>query len=343
MLDSSNRAIAIWLFVVAALIFSMVVLGGVTRLTRSGLSIVEWDPIMGAIPPLTEQKWQETFDKYKQYPEYRKVNTGMSLHEFKSIFWFEYFHRLLGRSIGLAFLIPFLYFLARKQIGRPLVPKLVIMFVLGGLQGLMGWYMVKSGLVDRPHVSQYRLTAHLALAITIYGYILWVAWGLFFPREQHDSAAVEPVRRLALALTVLVSVMIASGGFVAGTKAGFSYNTFPTMNGYWIPDGLYALSPWWLNWFDNVTTVQFNHRLIAWLLFFTVPAFWWFAQGRVTAPRARLALHLLLAALAMQIVLGIATLVNAVPVPLGAAHQAGALVVFTFALFINHQLRRPVV
>lgn len=338
--QDSNRAIAIWLFAVAALIFSMVVLGGVTRLTRSGLSIVEWAPIMGAVPPLSEQAWEETFDKYRQFPEYQKINKGMTVHEFKSIFWFEYSHRLLGRTIGLAFLVPFIIFLVRKKIPKKDAPKYVTMFVLGGLQGLLGWYMVKSGLVDRPHVSQYRLTAHLIAAFTIYSYILWVAWGLVLPKRESETPQLVKVRNFAIGLATLIVVMIISGGFVAGTKAGLAYNTFPTMNGYWIPDGLYALQPWWLNWFDNPTTIQFNHRTIAWMLIVAVPAFWFFAKQHIPDKPTRIALHLLLGMLVIQVVLGITTLLNAVPVSLGAAHQGGSLLLLTTALYLIRRLGR---
>ncbi|MCG6975084.1 MAG: COX15/CtaA family protein [Acidiferrobacterales bacterium] len=336
--QNSNRAIAIWLFVVAALIFSMVVLGGVTRLTRSGLSMVEWEPIMGVVPPITEEQWQETFHKYKQFPEYQKINKGMDVHEFKSIFWFEYSHRLLGRTIGLAFLIPFVFFVVRKKIEKRDVPKYLLMFVLGGLQGLLGWYMVKSGLVSRPHVSQYRLTAHLIAAIAIYSYILWIAWGLVVPRQETEAARLRPLRNLGIALTGLIVLMILSGGFVAGTKAGLAYNTFPTMNGYWVPDGLYAIQPWWLNWFENATTIQFNHRMIAWILIFSVPAYWYFAMRRHPDRATQLSLHLLLAMLIVQVTLGITTLLHAVPVALGAAHQAGALLLLTSALYVLRRL-----
>lgn len=333
-----NRRIALWLLACCALVFIMVVLGGVTRLTRSGLSIVEWDPIMGAIPPLTQTQWDATFDQYKQTPEYRKVNTGMSLSEFKSIFWVEYAHRLFGRSIGLAFFLPFLYFLIKGSIGRPLVPKLVTMFMLGGLQGALGWYMVRSGLVDEPRVSPYRLTAHLALAVVIYSYIFWTALGLLFPAGA--KAGVRRLRRFGLAVTGLVFAMILSGGFVAGNKAGFAFNTFPLMNGRFAPEGLYALQPWWTNLFENIATVQFNHRLIAYLLLLAIPAYWYAAQRFALPNRVHYALHALLAMLAIQVALGIATLLYIVPVPLAAAHQAGALVLLTLALFVNHGLRR---
>jgi cytochrome c oxidase assembly protein subunit 15 len=262
----------------------------------------------------------------------------MSVHEFKSIFWFEYSHRLLGRTIGLAFLIPFIFFVVRKQIEKQDVPKYLLMFVLGGLQGLLGWYMVKSGLVNRPHVSQYRLTAHLVAAIAIYSYILWVAWGLIVPKRDAEATRLRSLRNLGIGLTGLIILMIVSGGFVAGTKAGLAYNTFPTMNGYWVPEGLYAMQPWWLNWFENATTIQFNHRLIAWILILAVPAYWFHARRHAPDEATRLALHLLLAMLAIQVVLGITTLLHAVPVALGAAHQAGALLLLTTVLYVVRRL-----
>jgi cytochrome c oxidase assembly protein subunit 15 len=322
------------------MIYAMVVVGGVTRLTRSGLSMVEWEPIMGAIPPLNTAQWEQTFAKYRQTPEYLKVNSDMGLAEFKSIFWWEYSHRLLGRTIGLAFLLPFLYFLARRRIDRTLAPRLAGIFLLGGLQGGLGWFMVKSGLVNDPHVSQYRLTAHLAMAFLIYAYIFWVALGLLAPRPQHQGGAgVARLRRFSMAVTTLIGVMVLSGGFVAGLKAGYAFNTFPTMNGHWLPPGLLALEPAWRNLFENLATVQFDHRLIAYLLALVVPAFWW-AAGRIALPpRARRATHFLLAMLGVQITLGISTLLLIVPVPLAAAHQAGALMLFTLALWVNHELR----
>jgi cytochrome c oxidase assembly protein subunit 15 len=336
--STAHRRIALWLLVCAGLVFAMVVLGGVTRLTRSGLSIVEWQPLMGAIPPLSEADWLALFEKYKLTPEYLKVNVGMDLAGFKGIFWLEYLHRLLGRLIGIAFLLPFLYFLIRRQIDKPLVPKLVALFVLGGLQGLMGWLMVASGLVDMPRVSPYRLTAHLGLALLIYGYILWVALGLLYPRAE-AGPELRPLRRRGVALTALIVVTFLAGGFVAGTRAGFVFNDWPWMHGRLIPDGLYAMSPLWVDVFENVATVQFHHRLLAYALVLAVPLFWWRARAAGLPARARGALPWLLAALAAQVLLGILTLVYVVPVPLAALHQAGALVLFTLALYLNHALR----
>ncbi len=336
-----TRAVALWLFACCALVFAMVVVGGVTRLTHSGLSITEWQPIVGTVPPLSAQDWQEAFDKYRATPEYLQVNQGMTLDEFKGIFWWEYAHRVLGRVIGLAFLVPFLWFLVRRRIPPGYGGRLAAIFVLGGLQGAMGWYMVKSGLVDDPRVSQFRLTAHLGLAIIIFAAMFWVALSLLDARRTASAeAALRPVRRWALGLVALVFLQILSGGFVAGIRAGFAYNTFPLMNGQVIPPEIMMLGPWWRNFFYNMATVQFDHRLLAWLLAFAVPVLWWkAARTAAVAPRARLASHLLLAMLAVQIALGILTLLHVVPLPLAAAHQAGAVLLMAASLNLAHKLR----
>jgi cytochrome c oxidase assembly protein subunit 15 len=335
----NDRAVAAWLLVCCALVFAMVVVGGVTRLTHSGLSMVEWQPVTGALPPLDQEQWHEIFLKYQGTPEYRHVNKNMSLAEFKGIFWWEYVHRLLGRLIGVAFLLPFLWFALRGRIARTLVPKLLGIFALGALQGALGWYLVKSGLVDDPRVSQYRLTAHLGIAFLIYAAMLWVALDLLHLRAPAgESAAPRGLRRFAIAIALLIFVMTLSGGLVAGTRAGLAYNTFPLMDGYLVPPGMLATDPWYLNFFTNLTTIQFDHRLIAWLLALLAPWFWLRAR-RGPFPRAKLGADLLLGALALQVALGISTLVFAVPVALAAAHQAGALIVFGAALFLVHSMR----
>ncbi len=336
-----NKPVFIWLLVVCVLIFCMVVLGGVTRLTNSGLSMVEWEPIMGIIPPLHEAEWLQTFEKYKQSPEYKKINLGMDMHQFKSIFYFEYAHRVLGRIIGLAFLLPFLYFLIRKKIAWAMAPKMLIMFILGGLQGVLGWYMVKSGLVHNPHVSQYRLTAHLLAAISIYAYILWVAMGMVWDNRQNTAVAgFGRLRMAALGITALTLIMIISGGFVAGTKAGYAFSTFPLMNGQFIPDGLLSLSPWYTNFFENILSIQFNHRMMAYALFIAIPVYWLHIQKSALQQRTKLIAHGLLMMLGIQVSLGISTLLFHVPVPLAAAHQAGALILLSLALLLNHELRK---
>src|ERR1041385_1635017 len=332
---NGDRIVAAWLLACCALVFAMVVVGGVTRLTHSGLSIVEWQPIVGPLPPLDEAAWQETFAKYKQTPEYRLVNPGMSLEGFKGIFWWEYVHRLLGRLIGEAFLLPLLWFALRGRIARALAWKFAAIFGLGALQGALGWYMVQSGLVDNPRVSQFRLTAHLGIAFLIYAAMLWIAFDLLFARADPGS---RRLRRFASALAALVFVMVLSGGLVAGTRAGLAYNTFPLMNGRFVPPEILALEPSYLNFSNNISTVQFDHRLIAWLLAFLVPWFWLRVRRNSASERAKLAADLFLGALALQIALGIATLLLAVPLPLAAAHQAGALLVFSAALFAAHSL-----
>jgi len=335
-----DRQVATWLLFCAAVVFGMILLGGVTRLTHSGLSIVEWKPLVGIVPPLSEQAWQETFDKYRQFPEYQKVNRGMSVEEFKSIFMFEYLHRLLGRLIGVMFLLPLLYFAWRGRIRRGLAPKLVVLFFLGGCQGLLGWYMVKSGLVDNPRVSQYRLTAHLGVAAAIYAYMLWLAFDLLFGAAQAVPGRPRPYARWSLALVGLVYLMILSGGLVAGTRAGFAYSTWPLMGDSFIPRGLYAGTPAWMDMFEDITTVQFNHRMFAYLLVVLIGVFAALVYRSGVGGRVKLAVTLLLLALALQVTLGITTLLLHVPLALAAAHQGGAMLLLTATLFASHVLVR---
>lgn len=329
---------AAWLLLCCGMIFAMVILGGVTRLTGSGLSMVEWNPIFGIVPPVGEQAWEEVFSKYRASPEYLHINTGMDLEGFKKIYWFEYAHRVLGRSIGMVFLLPFLYFLYRRMLNRRMALRLGAAFLLGGLQGLLGWYMVKSGLVDQPHVSQYRLTAHLALALLIYGWLLWLLFDLVLPPPDDNDRTASALRPLSRALLGLVSITIVSGGFVAGLKAGLAYNTFPKMGDQWLPPAGWMLQPGWRNLFENIATVQFNHRLLAALTFFSILALWLYAQVTKPGKALRYPLHLLMLAAIIQVSLGISTLLLHVPTGLAATHQAGALVLLSAALFLNHRL-----
>jgi cytochrome c oxidase assembly protein subunit 15 len=337
---SVRRQIAIWLFACSAMVFAILVVGGVTRLTHSGLSIVEWKPIVGIIPPLNQAEWDETFDKYKMTPEYQKVNHQMALDEFKFIFYWEYWHRVLGRLIGVVFLVPFAYFLLRRKLDPPLISKLVGIFLLGGMQGAMGWYMVKSGLVDDPRVSQYRLTAHLSLAFLIFIAMMWVALGLWHERARVTAdATLRGLQRTGFWLGILAFYMVITGGFVAGIRAGKAYNTFPLMNGHVLPPESFILDPWYLNFFNNMALVQFDHRTGAWLLALFVLWIWVKSRAPVVSPRAKFVASLLLVVVAAQIVLGVVTLLAAVPVALGAAHQGGAMVVFAVLLWLNHELR----
>lgn len=339
--SSADRAVAAWLVVCCALVFAMVVVGGLTRLTESGLSIVEWQPISGVLPPLDEAHWRELFEKYQRTPQYQQVNRGMSLEEFKGIFWLEYFHRLLGRLVGLAFLLPYLYFLARRRLERGLAWKLAGVFALGAAQGVLGWLMVASGLVSEPRVSHFRLTAHLALAFAIYAAMLWIALDLALGRGAPEA---QPVRaRLAApAWTVvgLTAFMVLTGGLVAGLRAGRAYNTFPLMDGHFVPPEVFLLEPWWKNFFFNMATVQLDHRLGAYALL-AAAAWLWVRALRSDAPHGvRTLVHALAAAVLAQGALGVATLLGGVPIALATLHQAGALVVLTVALALAHRLAR---
>ncbi len=337
-------SVAAWLFLCCIMIYAMVVLGGVTRLTGSGLSMVEWDPIFGIVPPLDQAAWQDVFSKYQASPEYQKINVGMDLAGFKSIYWFEYAHRVLGRTIGTVFLLPLVFFWWRGKLSPRLKPRLAIAFVLGGLQGLLGWYMVKSGLVNDPHVSQYRLTAHLALALVIYAWLFWLFLGLIDRRSPDDRRPGFASRFGAWALTALAATTIVSGGFVAGLKAGHVYNTFPKMGGQWLPPAGWSLEPGWHNLFENIATVQFDHRVLAVTTLLSIVVFWWVKRPGLESARSRLAANLLLIAGLVQVSLGISTLLLHVPVALAATHQAGAVLVLTAALFLSHCLNadRPV-
>jgi heme a synthase len=336
----ASRLVALWLLICCVLLFAMVVVGGVTRLTHSGLSITEWQPIVGTLPPLSAGDWNEAFAKYALTPEYQQVNRGMSLDAFKRIYWWEYFHRLLGRAIGVVFLVPLLWFVVRRKIPAGYAPCLFAIFLLGGLQGALGWYMVQSGLVDDPRVSQLRLTAHLGLAFLIFAAMLWTALSLLRPAPASADRRARQLARFAAAIAALVFVMVLSGGLVAGIRAGFAYNTFPLMNGRWVPSEVAMLDPWYANLVNNMATVQFDHRLIAWLLALLIPVYWWrVRRARGASANARSASDLLLVMLLIQLSLGITTLLLVVPLPLAAGHQAGAVLLFAAALNAAHAAR----
>ena len=333
---SQDKRVATWLLICCALVFAMVVLGGVTRLSGSGLSMVDWRPVTGLLPPLSDEGWEKTFAMYQQSPQFQKTNSNMDVDAFKGIFWLEYLHRLLGRLIGIVFFVPFVVFAVKRYISKSEWPKYSFMFVLGGLQGVLGWYMVKSGLVDNPHVSQYRLTAHLVAAFLIYAYMLWVALSLLHPRRSKNR---HPWFGRAVAVTALVSVTVISGGFVAGLDAGKIFNSFPMMGDYWIPPGVLALEPTWRNFFDNPATVQLDHRFLAMTTFAIVVAFWVGMRTTGLSQRTATALSMLLAVLFVQVSLGILTLINSVPLALASGHQAVAMLLFTASLYLSHCLR----
>jgi heme a synthase len=331
-----TRPVAVWLLICCAMIFLMVMIGGFTRLTWSGLSITEWQPVTGAIPPLSAADWQAEFAKYQQTSQYKLLNAGMSLGDFKTIFLWEYVHRLWGRLIGFVYLLPFLYFLVRGRIPRRLAWPLAGIFALGGAQGALGWWMVMSGFANRIEVSQYRLTAHLALALVIYAATLWTALGLLRPPS---SDAPRWLRRGSGIVLAMVSLTIVAGGFVAGLNAGLTYNTFPLMDGSFVPAGYAQLSPFIRNWFENIPAVQFDHRLLAETTVTAVIVLWLAATRAALPHPARVALRALLAMALLQVSLGISTLLLVVPVPLAAAHQAGAVLLLTAALVLHHRLR----
>jgi cytochrome c oxidase assembly protein subunit 15 len=342
--DDRRIAVARWLLTCCVLVFALIVVGGVTRLTHSGLSITEWQPIVGMVPPLTDAQWDEAFAKYQATPEFRQVNRGIGIEGFKSIFWWEYAHRLLGRLIGLAFIVPLLWFAARRTLPAVprLMPQLFLIFILGGLQGALGWYMVQSGLVDDPRVSQLRLAAHLGLALLIFAAMFWTALSLLRSANPAD-ARIKPHFRASVAIAALVFVMALSGGLVAGIRAGFAYNTFPLMNGHVVPPEIMLIRPWYMNFIDNMATVQFDHRLLACVLAIAVPLWWWRVHAAPAVPAAaRLAAHLLMAMLLIQLALGISTLLMVVPVPLAVLHQSGAVLLFAASLNAASALRlRP--
>jgi len=331
MTKSDRYSIGFWLLGVCLMLFIMVILGGVTRLTESGLSMVDWRPVEGFLPPLSEEAWQRAFKMYKASPEFIKVNFWMTLADFKTIYWMEFTHRVWGRAIGIAFLLPFLYFVARRRIDRQLMPKLILAFILGGGQGMLGWYMVKSGLVDRPDVSQYRLAAHLGLAIAIYLYLLWLALCQFSPRGLN-----KPSGKLRLhAGVVLIWAFVTAiwGAFVAGIDAGHVFNTFPLMGESFVPNDMFSLEPGPINFFENAATVQFAHRILAISLVLIVIALWIRTARAPAFGRFRMASNILALLAICQAGLGIATLLSDVQIEIAATHQAGAILLLTGAIW----------
>ncbi len=321
-----------WLWLCAAMIFAIVVIGGITRLTESGLSITEWRPVTGAVPPLSEAEWQAAFARYQLIPEFREKNAGMTLAEFKTIFWWEYVHRLWGRLIGAVFALPLLWFVVAGRVRGALAWKLAGLLALGGLQGAIGWWMVASGLVDRSDVSPYRLAIHLGLALVIYALIVRLALDLASRPAARDTG----LHLFGMLVIAAVALTILAGAFVAGTDAGLVYNSFPMMDGRLVPAGYADLSPWWRNAFENVATVQFHHRWIAVATLGLGLAYVGHVHVRAAEPRARRLAAWLGFALLAQVAIGIVTLLYAVPIALGAAHQAGAVLVLTLALATHH-------
>jgi cytochrome c oxidase assembly protein subunit 15 len=318
-----RRLVRAWLYVVALMIIGIVVVGGATRLTHSGLSITEWKPVHGVIPPLNDSEWQEEFAKYQQIPEF-KLRSDMTLADFKGIFWWEWAHRLIGRLIGAVVLLPLILLWATGRIERSLKPRLVAIVLLIGLQGAVGWWMVASGLSERTDVSQYRLATHLILACFILAYVLWTARGL----APAYTPASRSVRAAATLIVALAFAQIFLGGLVAGLDAGLTFNTWPLMDGALVPSGLFVQEPWWRNLFENVATVQFDHRLGGYVLFAVTLLYALFAARSPQATGTQRLAFLVL----LQATLGVLTLVNMVPLPLALMHQLGAVIVLSYAV-----------
>lgn len=338
-----RRAIGAWLAIWAVMVLLTVVIGGVTRLTESGLSITEWKPVSGIVPPLTAAAWDEAFRQYRQIPEYQRLNQGMTLGEFKRIFFWEYIHRLWARLVGAALAIPFVFFLLRGGLPRRLTARLAGILALTGIQGALGWYMVASGLSVRVDVSQYRLAAHLGLALVIYVVTVWTAADLLVtgrpggPAERRQAEAAQGRLRLgAAALAALVFVTAIAGAFLAGINGGLAFNTFPLMGGRVVPLGYGAMDPWWRNPFENIAAVQFHHRVLGVISGAGAVLLWGFGRRVVEDRRTRALLAALPLVAAAQVALGITTLLLRVPVGIAALHQAGAVLLLTAAVLLVH-------
>lgn len=335
----AQPALSLWLLSGCVGVFLMVLIGGLTRLTHSGLSMVEWNLIMGSLPPLNETAWMAAFEQYKQFPEYRQLHSHFDLQDFKAIFWWEYSHRLLGRLLGLLFLLPFLYFYFTGKISRSLLPKLLVLFGLGALQAFLGWFMVKSGLADKPYVSHYRLALHLFTAFITFGYTFWLALETWCGKSKKASQAPKVLFRLLLAFITVLGLQVIYGALVAGLKAGYAYNTFPKMGDRWIPEAIGELQPFYLNFLEGQAGVQFVHRLLAYLLLLLASLLFFHSRKIYLSRLQQGSIQGLLAVVLLQAVLGIFTLLLFVPISLGVLHQAGAFVVLSVSLFLLYQLK----
>lgn len=330
-MNTTYTPLSLWLVFMAFCIVVMISVGGITRLTDSGLSITQWKPITGVVPPLNAEDWEDRFSEYKASPEFIKKFPTMTMEEFKGIYLWEYGHRLIGRLVGLLFFFPFLFFLVKRKISRKLAPHLMTIFVLGGLQGVMGWYMVKSGLVDEPYVSPLRLTAHLGLALAIYAYIIVILTKLN-PHKIAWSPHFKKIKSRLHGAVAFITLTILSGALVAGLDAGLVFNTFPLMDGDLVPGGYFGRTPWYSNLFADHASVQFHHRILAMISFGYVLWVWYQARAASLTPLLSALRHGLLVVVCLQVILGILTLIYAVPVVLAALHQLNAVILFTITL-----------
>jgi cytochrome c oxidase assembly protein subunit 15 len=338
-MKKDNKKVIYWLLIGCTLIFIMVVVGGITRLTHSGLSISNYKLISGTIPPMNEVEWNEAFELYKQYPEYQKLNTHFGLEDFKDIYFWEWLHRVLGRFIGVVFFIPFLYFVIRKRLTKPTIKKSIILLVLGGFQGFLGWYMVKSGLVDNPDVSHYRLAAHLTTAFITFAYTFWVALDLMFPNKKDINKKLRNLLRFGLGLLLL---QIIYGAFVAGLDAGFIHNHWPMMNeGKFMHETVYIeQNPLYKNFIEGKSGVQFVHRILAYFVVIIIFIIWNKTRKLVLTNHQKSGVNLLLAMVGVQFLLGVLTIIMHVPVWLGVAHQVGAFILLSIMTFTLHRFSK---
>ncbi len=338
--NNPHKSVIIWLLSGCLLIFLMVVIGGITRLTNSGLSMVEWKVIVGVIPPLNKQEWLDAFNAYKQFPEYQQINFMFTLEEFKSIFFWEYLHRLTGRLIGVVFIIPFLYFLIKKKLSLKLISQCLIILAMGGIQGLIGWWMVKSGLINNPDVSHFRLAIHLLAAFLTFAYTLWVAFELIY--FNNERVYVPEIRRWLFVLFGVTIIQITYGAFVAGLNAGFIFNTWPKMGSQWIADAVTDIKPLWNNFFNGLGGVQFIHRYLAYIVV-AIILFLFFRRTKFNLTGLQLkSLKILLVVVFIQFALGVFTLIYAVPIWLGVTHQVGAFLLLGAIIFSLNSFRKPV-
>lgn len=340
MTEKDKRHVRLWYWSGAILIFVMVVIGGITRLTGSGLSMVDWNPIMGVVPPLSETEWEETFEQYKQFPEYHQVNYHMTLSDFKTIFFWEYIHRLIGRILGLVFIIPYTWFIIKEKVDLKQIQRGMILFALGWTQGLLGWFMVMSGLVDVPEVSHYRLAAHLTLAFSIFGLCIWYARDLTLVSAPNEQAR-NTLKKWLIAILVILVIQIIYGAFVANLQAGHIYNTFPKMYQHWAPPELWVIEPLFLNFIENIVTIQWLHRVFGTILAVLVISLWirsFILKTTFITKRWGLAL---LAVVLLQYLIGIFTLIFHVPIWLGVLHQAVALGLFGIVIAFLNYLYQP--
>tara|TARA_B100000945_G_scaffold296743_1_gene275255 strand:- start:1986 stop:3002 length:1017 start_codon:yes stop_codon:yes gene_type:complete len=327
----NNTSIILWLLIGCGMIFAMVIIGGITRLTGSGLSMVDWNLFMGVVPPLNEVEWQKTFNDYKKYPEYQLVNYNITLSEFKNIFYWEYVHRILGRLIGLVFIIPYMFFLFKKRFNTELVFQTTILLLMGAAQGFFGWWMVKSGLVDKPDVSHYRLAVHLITAFLTFAYTFWITLHLIYPKKLQYN---QLLYKLSKVLFFIIIVQIIYGAFVAGLNAGKVYNTWPKMNGEWIAESVYALSPFWKNFTEGIAGVQFIHRVLPIIIILTAIYMYYKWKNQETYKMEKMAFIMLFSIISIQVIIGIFTLIKAAPIMLALAHQICAFIMLGVSVFI---------